>query len=534
MYSPNQVDVVIIGGGLAGLTLALQLRQAIPDIQVAVLERNQHPVNAAAHKVGESTVEIGAHYLSEIIGERDHLQKQHLSKFGLRFFFRDDRQSPLSSGLEIGGSNFFPVPTYQIDRGILENHLGKKAQQNDIHFIDACIVRKIELDKQSDHTIHYDKNSQRHQVRARWLVDASGRAGLLKQKLGIKQSNSHDVNAIWFRIADKIDINDWCSDPYPQQSDTEANHRWLSTNHLMGHGYWVWLIPLASGSTSIGIVADPNHHPLEQFSDFDKALAWLQHHEPQCAAAISKRKHLLQDFLKLKHYSHSCSQVFSTNRWALTGDAGVFLDPFYSSGSDFIAISNTYITELIRRELNGEPITVTCAVFQKLYFSFFENSLLLYQNQYPIFGHAKIISVKLIWDYAMYWGVNAFLFFNNKFADIATITQLQKEFAQMRRLNEAMQPLFREWAQQETEPLGQQRLHHDKIQPLFQLNQQLTQAYSNEDFIQQFRDNIALLQSLSTEIIQQANKHLSNLKKHQLNELIPQQHLATTFTQLKL
>jgi prevent-host-death family protein len=57
-------DVIITGGGLAGLCLARQLRQEHPDLTVLVAEKKQHPVPEAAHKVGESSVEIGAHYFS--------------------------------------------------------------------------------------------------------------------------------------------------------------------------------------------------------------------------------------------------------------------------------------------------------------------------------------------------------------------------------------------------------------------------------------------------------------------------------------
>ncbi|HEY3635497.1 MAG TPA: FAD-dependent oxidoreductase, partial [Caldimonas sp.] len=67
-------DVVVIGGGLAGLTLALQLKQSFPDLDVLVLERRIHPVPVAAHKVGESTVEIGANYLSAVLGLKEHLE----------------------------------------------------------------------------------------------------------------------------------------------------------------------------------------------------------------------------------------------------------------------------------------------------------------------------------------------------------------------------------------------------------------------------------------------------------------------------
>lgn len=53
-----QADVVILGGGLAGLCLALQLRQRFADLAIVVLERNVHPLPIAAHKVGESKVRL--------------------------------------------------------------------------------------------------------------------------------------------------------------------------------------------------------------------------------------------------------------------------------------------------------------------------------------------------------------------------------------------------------------------------------------------------------------------------------------------
>ena len=62
-----QYDVVILGGGLAGLTLSLQLKRAKPGISVLVLERRETEASTAAHKVGESTVELGTHYLREVL-----------------------------------------------------------------------------------------------------------------------------------------------------------------------------------------------------------------------------------------------------------------------------------------------------------------------------------------------------------------------------------------------------------------------------------------------------------------------------------
>ena len=72
MSAPEYSDVIVAGGGLAGLTLALQLKQRMPALSITVVERRKHPVPHGAHKVGESSVEIGAHYFENVLGLRLH------------------------------------------------------------------------------------------------------------------------------------------------------------------------------------------------------------------------------------------------------------------------------------------------------------------------------------------------------------------------------------------------------------------------------------------------------------------------------
>ena len=111
--SSDQYDVAILGGGMAGLTLALQLKKVRPSIRFLVIEKQKHPVPEAAHKVGESTVEIAAHYLRDILGLEEHLHTQHVRKFGLRMFFSFDgnqditRSRPASKGTKCSSPCFF-------------------------------------------------------------------------------------------------------------------------------------------------------------------------------------------------------------------------------------------------------------------------------------------------------------------------------------------------------------------------------------------------------------------------------------------
>ena len=88
MTDIEKFDVVVLGGGLAGLTLAIQLRQKLPNVSILVLERGKPPFPDAAFKIGESTVEIGGQYLVRLLGE-DYLETHHIRKSGPRFYFYD-------------------------------------------------------------------------------------------------------------------------------------------------------------------------------------------------------------------------------------------------------------------------------------------------------------------------------------------------------------------------------------------------------------------------------------------------------------
>ena len=117
----NHYDVIILGGGLAGLTLSIQLKRKKPDIKILVLERRRESAPKSAHKVGESTVELASYYYREIIGVKDYLEKHELPKYGLRFFFPSHTKEIIESRVELGPRKWLYTPSHQLDRGTFEN-----------------------------------------------------------------------------------------------------------------------------------------------------------------------------------------------------------------------------------------------------------------------------------------------------------------------------------------------------------------------------------------------------------------------------
>lgn len=443
------VDVFIVGGGLAGLSLALQIKQARPETSIVVAEKRQHPVPKAAFKVGESTVEGAGYYFSEVLGLKEYLEQEHLFKYGFRYFFAEGNNEDITKRFELASIPYYfenhppHTRTYQLDRGKFENKLGEELCRHGVIFLHDCQVHTLTLNSADSHTCRIMLgDGSECIVTARWVVDASGRAGFLKRQLNLTEKVEHDVNAAWFRMNKIITVQDWNDDP-KWQARFDPRLRRLATNHLMGQGYWVWLIPLADDLTSVGIVADNSLHPFNQINRRERALSWLKKHEPQCAQEVAKSEML--DFMVLKHYAHSCKQVFSSNRWAITGVAGVFTDPLHSLGSDLITVSNTMITDMILRELDGEDIGDRVDFMNRFYLDFMYKILLLnVQNQYPLFDNSFVYMAKELWTAVWYFTIVFPLIYNHKLTDCEYLSSIEEDLSRFYKLHSRVQAFFHE------------------------------------------------------------------------------------------
>ena len=503
----KKYDVVILGGGLAGLTLSIQLKNAKPDISILLLERRDTAAPLAAHKVGESTVELASHYLREVLDLKGYLEEHELPKHGLRFFFKSHTKEDIASRVELGPRYRLPVPSHQLDRGTLENYMTKLTQEKGSDYLLGAKVSNVELvngpqSADRTHKVSYIKDGVEETVSCRWVADASGRGSILKRKLQFQKPMEHHINTSWWRLKGVIDIDEW-SDNKEWKNYLEPNLRYLSTVHFLDKGYWLWVIPLGTKNTSIGIVADPDIHPFETFNTYEKSVEWMRVNEPLAYKMLEPlgRGEGLLDFRILKHFAHHTQRIYSADRWAVTGESGAFLDPFYSPGSDFISLNNTWLGDLILRDLAGEDIALRAQIYEQAHLAWVDSFLPIYQEKYKLMGNAQIMVMKIFWDWAVYWAIPCVLFVNNAFTDLKLLRELfasekglGRKFAD---LHKRMQDFFLEWLPYENRIFEHRYIDPFDLAMLREFQSAITVDMESKDLMKQVAVNLNKLEQMA-------------------------------------
>ena len=343
-------DVCILGGGLAGQLLARQLRRYVPALRIALFEKEA----AATYKVGESTVEIASDYLVRKLGLSSHLYTRQLPKNGLRFFFDSPaRDVALEEMSEIGGVRLRGRAAFQLDRIRLEADLRELNGDNGVALFAGHKVTGVALTDSGTstqpHRVTVDNGDGERQVTCRWVVDATGRHSIIARAGNLRvREPIHHCMAVWGRFREVADLDDW--GPKAFRERVRYTSRMLSTTHFSYPGYWIWFIPLGRGVTSVGVVIDRNFLRGRGLGTPRGFLEFLNEHRA-VAELLTKAK--LEAIGSLGRLAYNSTRYFSPARWGLTGEAAAFSDPLYSPGSDFIALANDFLTNLIEADFQG-------------------------------------------------------------------------------------------------------------------------------------------------------------------------------------
>lgn len=385
-------DIAVIGGSFSGAATALLLKRGNPALRVVVIERTTE----FDRKVGEATTEVSGAFLTKRLCLTNHLNNHHIAKQGLRFWFANATSDDFSRCGELGSYYQVRMPSYQVDRQVLDQHVLDLAVGEGVELLRPAKVCSVETGEVQ--TVVVENTEGLTSLRARLVVDASGRACVLARKLGLLTPlGEHPTNSVWARFRGVSDLDGYeIRERYPAYARACHASRSAATNHLTGHGWWCWIIPLKGGDTSVGIVYDQRLFrlpPGESLSS--RLLSHLLEHPVG--------RELFRDAVPVpgdaKAYSALpyCSKEIAGSGWQMVGDAAGFLDPLYSAGLDYCSWTVTSAVNRITAELAGESVDLSDINerFARSYHGWFRA---LYQDKYYYLGDAELVRAAFLMD----------------------------------------------------------------------------------------------------------------------------------------
>ena len=346
-------DVLIMGGGATGQLAAAYLRMRFPDLKVAVIEgpHKNRPI------VGESFVEITVDFLLEL-GLGSYLIENHYPKYGLTYYYKPTIDHPADRTYVVDETPTVPpLLSFQINRFTFDREVRRRNIENGVQMIDGTVAG-VDLNNHSSgggmHSVAIRYGTQQeHAVRARWLIDATGRNRVLSKLLQLHEKVEVQKDVFWFRL---MNFNpDILGRIRALKKENRAFVPYFATHHFFGRGNWIWCIPMRSPENvpliSIGITYRKDVYPHGQVRTMEQFLECVGREHEVIVELV--RSGTVVDTNFYSSYMWECRQHYSPDRWYIIGDAGDTVDPLYSVGMALSTVQIRQIAAVIQRELNG-------------------------------------------------------------------------------------------------------------------------------------------------------------------------------------
>ncbi|WP_025810126.1 NAD(P)/FAD-dependent oxidoreductase [Pseudomonas chlororaphis] len=392
MSEKYEVDVLIVGGSMAGSCLARHLRLRHPDLNITVVEKK----SVFDHGIGESMLEIFWDYACKDLGLSKYLESNYFYKHGLRFFFEQEgRDCSLPNMSEMGRTWYHAIPAHQINRKKFDNDLIELNRNLGIRVDMGVSITDVERLENGKHKATASDGTS---YLCRWLVDASGFSSVLgRKRKDVKRIDSHPVSSAWMRVKNINDIDN-LGDLKWRERVNYAN-RSLSTNHFMYRGYWIWMIPIDEITYSLGVVwhhdkTDVNIRGERELEAFLLSHKWVRE--------LFGDSYEIADFSAMKNMTRVAETFFSPERWFRTGMAAGFIDPLFSSGSAFLTDINRMIVDIIESDMRGESTAVMtkCGAYDIYAHWWLDNFLYhIVGNYHGNYELHKLLFKSLLMDY---------------------------------------------------------------------------------------------------------------------------------------
>ncbi|KAE9410099.1 putative halogenase [Gymnopus androsaceus JB14] len=320
---PRSTKILVIGGGPAGAYTASIL--AREGLEVTVLEKDYFP----RYHIGESMLPSFNAFLDFVDA------KEKVKKCG--FVMKPGAAIKLNQYKREGYTNFIQFnlanSAWNVLRSEFDEFLLQHAAECGARVFNGVAISEIQFsgtDKNVPVSASWtSKYGQTGTISFEWLVDASGRNGIMSTKyLKNRRFNESLRNiATW---------GYWTGAGVYSPGTDRENAPWFEA--LTDESGWAWFIPLHNGTVSVGVVISEKSNSIKK--------SQLQ---------VDKDKDVAHYHNQLFDYSYSAEMNhYAGPHYRIAGDAGAFIDPLFSSGVHLAFTGGLVAAATIKASIKGD------------------------------------------------------------------------------------------------------------------------------------------------------------------------------------
>ena len=351
---PESCDVVVIGGGPGGSTVATNLAQRGYD--VVLLDKQVHP----RYSVGESLIPLIWRHLDAIGASEKIANEGFVRKMGgtVRWRGRVNTHTFRAFG--------YDRPAYHVERDRFDFILLEHAKENGAQVFEGVPVSGVNFDDPLKPIVTYRiPGDPPGKISCRYVVDASGQGALLARQFGMLEvDQGFKYMSVWGYFKDSRYIA-FGGKAHPIEDIFDVPPTTFVTSlENFGDVGWGWHIPMRE-ETSVGFVLPVDQIKAQKQGDED----WGKFFRRICRETYGYRE-LLEDAevvegstRLIRDYSYQ-AKTHTGPGFFLVGDAAGFIDPIFSIGVVLALFSGNLAAWSIDRCINNPD---RAAVTQRIY-----------------------------------------------------------------------------------------------------------------------------------------------------------------------
>ncbi|MGN2642078.1 MULTISPECIES: NAD(P)/FAD-dependent oxidoreductase [Nocardia] len=348
----SEYDAIVIGGGPAGAAYAITMSQG--GRSVLLLEKDRFP----RFHIGESLLPYTADML-ELLGVLDRMSGHGFPvKRGLDLILPEGNRLV---DLEVTGADGYRTWTYQVERARFDQILlDAAAESPGVTVLQETPVKELLFTGERISGVRFEHDGVTETATARFVVDASGRAGVIPRQLGLRSTDNTLKMAAVFKHFEGLDER---YNP-TREGDTQIGV------HAEG---WMWAIPIRDDIISVGAMTPVSLLRASTAEEiFDRSLARL----PRIGERLTGTS-VWHDIRGERNFEYH-SDTVSGPGFFVVGDSGCFTDPVFSAGVYLALATGRAAAKQTRRILENEAGE---AEAQRRYANFFKTG---YETYYRL------------------------------------------------------------------------------------------------------------------------------------------------------